>query len=631
MERESNRHKIFGRRAALLGGGQLVLATVLVGRMYYLQVVESAQYQMLADENRINMRLLPPLRGLVLDRFGSELARNRQNYQVVLVPEQANDVNETLDRLAQIVPINDRQRQRVMREVRRRRPFVPITLLENLTWEQFARLNVLLPDLAGVQPEVGETRHYPHGNETAHVVGYVSAVSDKELTGDPLLELPGFRIGKNGIERVFDESLRGKAGSQRVEVNAYGRVIRELARQDGVAGDSVVLSIDAELQESIARRLSEESSAAVVMDVHTGEVLAMVSTPAYDPNAFSMGLTSQAWRELVEHPRAPLTNKAVSGQYPPGSTFKMIVALAGLEAGVVNPEHRVFCNGVTTLGKTKFHCWRNRYGGHGWQNMRQAIAESCDVYFYDLARRLGVERIAAMAERFGLGRQLFVELPGEKPGLVPTPEWKQAVMGTPWQLGETLITGIGQAYLLATPLQLATMTARLGNGGFAVRPRLIRDAGAVGPSEIDEPARAPSIGVSRRNLEFILEAMTDVVHGERGTARAAKLDEDVGARMAGKTGTAQVRRITKAERQSGGKQADDTPWRERHHALFVALAPAEAPRYALALVIEHGQSGGYAATVSKDIMAAVMRRDPSRRPALGRVAASTPPPQGQGI
>ncbi|MBC8241885.1 MAG: penicillin-binding protein 2 [Alphaproteobacteria bacterium] len=631
MDRDGSRQKTFSRRIALLGGGKLGLTALLMGRMYYLQVLESDQYKMLAEENRISMRLLAPPRGLVLDRFGRELASNRQNYRVVLIAEQTKGVAETLDRLSRIIPINAHQRNRVLREVKRKRPFVPIKVAENLTWEQFTRVNVLLPDLPGVQPDVGEGRYYPVGTEAAHIVGYVSSVSEAELTGDPLLELPGFRIGKNGVEKTYDESLRGKAGNSRVEVNAYGRVIRELARQDGQSGDDVVLTIDTELQTKIASRLADESAAAVVMDIHRGEILAMVSAPGFDPNGFNLGMSNKAWQTLVQHPRKPLINKAIAGQYPPGSTFKMIVALAALEAGTAGPDHQVFCNGVVKLGRSKFHCWRHRYGGHGWVDMKQAIAQSCDLYFYDLARHLGVDRIGAMARRFGLGEVFDIELIGEKRGLVPSKDWKLAVTGVPWQLGETLITGIGQAYLLATPLQLAVMTARLANGGMAVMPKISRSrkskadrdgaetatdnaqAGHDGTPATD--AEAKSIGVSAANLKVITDAMSDVVNGARGTARKYKLDGDLDAKMAGKTGTAQVRRISKAERSAGGKLSKETPWRERDHALFTAFAPVGAPRYATAVVVEHGGSGTYAAKLTKDIMTDVLRGDP-----LGRTA-----------
>ncbi len=628
MERESSRHKLFSRRAAFLVGGKLALLGVIGGRMYYLQVLERDQYQMLAEENRINLRLLPPPRGRILDRFGDELAKNRQNFRVVLIPEQTSDVGKTVRRLGEIVEIQDHQLRRIGRDLKRQRRFMPLTLVENLTWEQFASVNVKLPDLPGVQPDVGETRYYPYGDSLAHVVGYVSAVSEQDLTGDPLLELPGFRIGKNGIEKVYDVGLRGKAGNSRVEVNAYGRVIRELQRQDGQPGDDLVLTIDVGLQQAASRRLAGESASAVVMDVHNGEVLAMVSSPSYDPNAFNLGFSAKSWKALVENPRNPLTNKTIAGQYPPGSTFKMLVALAALESGVITPEHRTFCNGSTKLGRHRFHCWKWRYGGHGWTNLYEAIEQSCDIFFYDIAKKVGVEQIAEMARKFGLGERLDIDLVGQRAGLVPNKAWKLATTGVPWQTGETLITGIGQGYLLTTPLQLAVMTARLSNGGFAVQPRLVRDKAAASTGEFAEPPTSPpSLGISSSSLNAVLKGMRMVVHGRHGTARGARLED--GVKMAGKTGTAQVRRITKAERASGVRKAEEKPWEERAHGLFVAYAPADRPRYALSLVIEHGGSGAKAALVARDIMAEVLARDPLRRPAIGRLA-SRPPADGQG-
>lgn len=379
LDRGASRHKLFTRRAAVLGGGKLALASLLVGRMYWLQVVEAEQYQMLAEENRINMRLLAPPRGRILDRYGRELASNRQNYRIVLVPEQTDDVEETLRRLGTLIELSDFQVRRILREVRRNRAFLPINVAENLSWAEFAQVNARQPDLPGVQPDVGSRRYYPFGSSVAHVVGYVSAVSEKELTGDPLLELPGFRTGKSGIEKRFDEDLRGAAGNSRVEVNAYGRVIRELQRNEGRAGSDRTLTLDLDLQREIDARLAGESAACVVMDVHDGEVLALVSTPSFDPNAFNAGLSSAQWQALIGNPRHPLLNKAIAGEFPPGSTFKMVVALAALEAGVIAEDTSFFCNGKMELGDNIFHCWRWRYGGHGRVAMRDGLAESCDV------------------------------------------------------------------------------------------------------------------------------------------------------------------------------------------------------------------------------------------------------------
>ncbi len=610
MRREARRSKSFIRRAVIFAGGQLALFGVLAGRLYYLQVIDADQYKMLAEENRINLVLLPPPRGRVLDRFGVQLAGNRQNYRALLVPEQTGDVGETLSRLGALVPIGDWERRRILREVERKRRFVPITVTENLSWAQFSRINVYSPDLPGIQPDVGETRYYPYGTAFAHVVGYVAPVSEDELGGDPLLELPGFRIGKNGIERVYDLDLRGKAGNSRVEVNAYGRVIRELARRDGEPGDDIVLTIDAGLQQFISNRLGQESAACVVLDVHNGEVLALASTPGFDPNDFNIGLSQSTWRNLMDDDRKPLINKAINGQYPPGSTFKMIVALAGLESGTLSESHRVFCPGFLTLGDRTFHCWKKQ--GHGEMNVTSGIVESCDVFFFDAAQRIGVDRIEAMARRFGFGETLGIELPSEKAGLLPTRAWKEAVYGVPWQRGETLNTGIGQGYVLATPLQLAVMVARLANGGKAVKPTLVRGNSALAGEAGAEAEEPPSLGLTRQALELVQDAMVRVSNSRRGTAFASRV-RHADFPIAGKTGTSQVRRISQIERQQK-RPKEDRPWAERDHALFVAYAPADAPRYAIAVLVEHGGSAARtAAPIARDILLELRRRDPSAR------------------
>ncbi len=618
-DQHKEKGRVFSRRALMLAGGQAALMSALAGRLYYLQVLHADQYAMMADENRINIRLLPPLRGRIIDRFGREVAGNRQNYRVVLIPEQTQSIDATLDALAEFIPEDLIDRERVMKEVKRKRSFVPIPVVDNLTWEQFARINVNSPSLPGIQMDVGSTRHYPYDKMFAHIVGYVGAVSEKDLQNleyDPLLELPEFRIGKSGIEKYYDQALRGSAGLSRVEVNAYGRVIRELTRQEGVAGNDAVLTIDVELQDFAVRRMGKESAAAVVMDIHTGDILAMVSVPSFDPNAFAGGISSAEWKELIENPMRPLGNKAISGQYPPGSTFKMVVALAALEEGVTTPGQRIFCSGHTELGKHRFHCWRR--GGHGWMDMEEAIAQSCDVYFYEIARKVGVDKIAEMAQRFGLGEMLDIDILGERKGLVPTRAWKQAVQGTSWQVGETYNTGIGQGYVLSTPLQLAVMTARLANGGKKVKPRLVRSVageGADGATKPPEnPTEMPDLGVSPRSLRVVLEGMNKVMNGPRGTARAARIEVE-GWEMAGKTGTAQVRRITRKERVEGVRKSDEKPWEERDHALFVGYAPYDDPRYAVSVIVEHGGSGStVAAPIARDLLQEALRLDPLRRP-----------------
>jgi len=609
MYRDSGRYKLFSRRVAILGGGKLALLGLLAGRMYQLQVVESDRYTTLAEENRINLRLLPPPRGRILDRYGRPLAINQENYRVSLVAEQVQDVDAILDALSRIISLGDHERQRILRKVRRRRGFVPVTVRENLQWEDVSRIEVNAPDLPGLSIEVGQSRQYPFAHDFSHVLGYVAAVSEKEVTGDPLLELPGFKIGKNGVERVFDRNLRGKAGNSQVEVNAVGRVIRELSRQEGQPGDDLRLTIDRDLQKLAADRLKKEkSAAAVVMDIHNGDVLVLSSVPGFDPNEFVTGLSSRSWRRLVNDPHTPLINKAISGLYAPGSTFKMVVALAALEANIVRPDNRIFCRGFTQLGNARFHCWKKH--GHGWQDIYDAHKNSCDVYFYDIAKRIGVDRIAAMARKLGLGEKTGVDLPSEKGGVIPTRAWKKALIGTPWQQGETLISGIGQGFILTTPLQLAVMTARLANGGEAVTPRLVRPERIDGK---DDTPKFKKLAISRASLDVIRDGMNQVTNEHGGTAYRARISEK-GMEMSGKTGTAQVWRISKAEREMRVLKNHERPWRKRDHALFVGYAPSDDPRYAVAVVVEHGGGGSkVAAPIARDLLLATQKRDPSNR------------------
>ena len=657
---DQGRSKTLTRRTLLLGGGQAALLGLLGGRLYYLQVQESDRYKMLAEDNRINLRLLAPPRGRIVDRFGVPLAVNQENYRLLLVREQANDLEETLDALGQILPLTEKDRERIRRETSRKRGFVPVTVRDNLSWRQVSRIEVNAPDLPGISIEAGQTRHYPQANMTSQVLGYVSAVSENELTGDPLLELPGFRIGKNGAERAFDLALRGKAGTSQVEVNAVGRIIRELSRQEGDPGRELVLSLDAGLQTFTHQRLmGERAAAAAVLDVETGDVLALASVPSYDPNGFSTGMTARAWRELTSDPLRPLNNRAIGGLYAPGSTFKMIVALAALEAGV-NPSQRVRCRGHVNLGNARFHCWKKH--GHGWMNMRNGIKRSCDVYFYEMSKRAGIDRISAMARRFGLGATVGVDLHGEKAGLIPTRDWKFATFGDPWQVGETLVTSIGQGFVLTTPLQLAVMAARLATGREVV-PRIARGfreeeetesgaddgrlaeaasepAAGPAPAVADEadaageaagdggPAhRFASMGLPEEHLKIVQDAMDSVVNESRGTAFRKRIEED-GWEMAGKTGTSQVRRITMAERLAGVTKNEDLPWHRRDHALFVAFAPVYSPRYACAVVVEHGGGGSKAAApIARDILTETQRRDPSGAGAMPLLAAR---PFGEG-
>ncbi len=628
VHEDQARFKTFSRRALLLGGGQVALLATLIGRMYYLQVVEADRYRTLAEDNRINLRLLAPPRGRIIDRFGTPVADNRQNYRVVVVPEQTPDMARTLEDLGRIVELDEDDLARIAKEARRRRPFVPIIVRDHLNWTQVSRIEVNAPMLPGVSIEMGQTRFYPLGEPMTQILGYVGPVAEHELTGDPLLELPDFRIGKTGAELRFDQELRGSAGTSQVEVNATGRVIRELSRQEGEPGREAVLTIDAGLQNFTHQRLlGERSAAAAVMNIHNGEVLALSSVPSYDPNAFNLGLTGRQWQALVNDPLGPLNNKAIGGTYAPGSTFKMVVALAALEAGI-GPDHKVYCPGFLKLGRARFHCWKRH--GHGWLGMHDGLKRSCDIYFYDLAKQVGIDKISEMAFRLGLGELTGIELPNERGGLIPTRDWKFATIGERWQGGETLVTAIGQGFVLSTPLQLAVMTARLANGGFAVRPTLMRgfrdelvvageagvtpagEALAEAADEVQGPApRFESLGFSEAHLKIIHDAMDAVTNHQRGTAYRSRIEREDWA-MAGKTGTSQVRRISLAERQAGVKKNEELEWRYRDHGLFVGFAPVHRPRYACAVVVEHGGSGSRsAAPIVRDILSETQRRDPS--------------------
>jgi penicillin-binding protein 2 len=615
VPRETQRQKLLTRRAALLAGSQALMISALAGRLYQLQVFEKDHYRVMADENRINLRLLVPPRGRIIDRFGVSLADNRRNYRVVIVPEQTANIEATLDALAGLIEVNDTDRRRVVRDAKRKHAFVPVVVRANLSWQEMAKIEVAIPELPGVSIEQGLLRYYPLGPTAAHILGYVAAVSDKELPGDPLLELPDFRIGKAGIEKSEDLALRGSAGTSQVEVNAYGRVVREIGRVEGQPGQDVVVGLDAALQDAVTKRCAaEQSVSCVVLDAVAGDMLALVSSPSFDPMLFSAGLTQAMWQELSTDPRNPLSNKAIGGLYPPGSTFKPMVALAALEGGAISPETQVTCPGYLELGDATFHCWKK--GGHGTLNLRDAIKNSCDVYFYETARRAGIDRIAAMARRFGFGRALGLDIPGERSGLIPDRDWKLATTGVPWQQGETLNTGIGQGSVLATPLQVATMVARLVTGR-AVAPRLVRPNGTLPAGGDRRPTVFAPIGITPHALLVVIDGMSAVVNEQGGTAYAARITEP-GFAMGGKSGTSQVRHISQYEHEHGARKGDEVPSKERDHALFVGFAPVGAPRYVCAVVVEHGgESGGggsaVAAPIVRDVLIEAQKRDPARK------------------
>ena len=614
---DGERSGLFTRRALLLGGAQAVLLTALAGRLYQLQVVETDRFSTLAEENRVSMRLLPPSRGLIFDRGGAPLAVNRNNFRAMATSDRGRGADILIERLDQILSLGDAEKTRLLRELRRSRNAQPVVVRENLGWEEVARLEFNAPDLPGVFIDLGQSRDYPEGDLMSHIVGYTGRVADEDLAGrdDPVLQLATMRFGKKGVERSLEDDLRGRAGAVQVEVNAVGRVVRELERTEGQPGANALLTIDLDIQRFAAEKMKEhQSGSVVVLDVITGDVIAMVSTPGFDPTTFARGITQGEWRDLLDNPERPLHNKAIAGVYPPGSTYKMVTALAALDAKVIDPWTRLACPGYLELGKIKFHCWLK--GGHGSTNVSEAIAMSCDCFFYEAARRAGIDRVSDMAQRLGFGKVSELGLPGESAANQPTRVWKQEKIGKAWQHGDTFNLGIGQGYMTATPLQLAIMTARLANGGYEVQPNLLL-AKATPREELVPPAprtkpTAPSLRLNPQHLAVVRQGMADVVNAGHGTANALRAKQPEFT-FAGKTGTAQVKRITEREREMGITQAS-LPWHLRHHALFVCYGPVDNPRYACAVIVEHGQAGGATAgPIGRDVLIETMKRDPSRR------------------
>lgn len=600
MNRNGEKSRVVERRTLVVIAFNLLAFAVIVVRLYFLQVKEADKYKMMSDENRISTRFLVPPRGLIFDRNGEIIAKNEQDFQALMVAEQTPDIAETLKTFKQIVPLTEGEEQKIRKDLKNKRRFIPIKLKDNLSWNEVSKILLHAPDLPGVEINEGLSRYYPYADIYAHVLGYVGPVSDKDKKDNPLYMVPGFKIGKSGLERYFDYKLQGKGGTIKLEVNAYGRVMNEIERNSGEEGQSLTLTLDARLQRAAYEAFGEESGAAVVLNVRTGEILALVSTPSFDPNLFTNGISYKHWNALLKNERTPLVNKAVSGQYSPGSTFKVVVALAALEAGVIDLNTRFNCSGGLDVGNIRFHCWR--HSGHGSLNVVEALKHSCDIFFYETAMKLGIDKIHDMAVKLGMGNVLEVGLDNEKAGIIPTKAWKKARFGTSWTQGDAANSGIGQGYVLVTPLQLATMLARVVNGGYAVQPTFIK------PTE-KELSKIKRLDISTKNIEIVKRGMFEVVNGTGGTAGRARFNIN-GAMMGGKTGTTQVRRISMKERSSGILRDEQLPWRLRNHALFIGFTPVDNPRYSVAVIVEHGSSGsGVAAPIASKILQEALQLD----------------------
>jgi penicillin-binding protein 2 len=582
----------FSRRALLIGAGQAALFGVLGWRLRQLQVLDTSGYQLLSEENRLSVQLLAPTRGAIYDRFGVPVAENRENLRVLVMPAFCKDLKGTLDAISRIVPVGDADRDRVLRHARRQSGYIPILVTEGVPWQQFALLNVLSPELHGVRTDKALNRLYSFPREMAHIVGYMGMAAKGEVEEDPVLRLPGFRLGKSGVEKGLDRELRGIAGSIDFEVDAHGRIVRELGVKPSTPGRDVVLTIDRDLQAFAQARIGDQRRASVVaLDTQNGDVLVMASTPTYDPNAISFNVNAKAWAEIANAPDDPLNSRAIRGLYPAGSTFKVVTALAGLEGGVITPDEKIVCSGGMQFGKHFFHCWRV----HGPIALHEAICHSCDTYFYETAKRLGIDKLAVTGRELGLGQAYQCELAGLKEGVMPDTKWKRSALGQPWYPGETISCGIGQGYVQVTALQLAVVSARIASGNV-VMPRFARSptAKAPGPLRIDPV-----------HLQLVRDGMSAVVN-EGGTGARAALTIP-GMLMAGKTGTAQA--------FSHDAKHPPTGWEAEPHSLFIAFAPVGAPRYAMAAIVEHGGWGAQAAApIVHDVMTELLTRDPLARP-----------------
>ncbi len=580
----------FLRRILFLGALQLVLITILLGRMYYLQIFEGSYYHLLAEGNRVATRPLIPLRGQIYDRRGVPLAQNETSFRILLLTDKKDEIEETLETLSNLITFLPEEKEETLRMVRKKRGLDSLIIKDNLTWDEVSAIELHTADLPGISVEVGSIRKYPELLQGAHLLGYVAAPSEKEQEEDPILSIPGLQMGKVGLEKYLDSRLRGIPGHSAFEVNAKRKVVRELHKVSSVPGEDIHITIDSQLQAYAQEVLSaHESAAAVVIDIKNGDILVLVSSPSFDPNLFPQGISHKDWHELRDNPYVPLTNKAVSGLFPPGSTVKLFVALAALQAGIIDQGSTVYCPGYIYVGNHKFHCWRKE--GHGTVNVSHALSESCDVFFYEIAKKVGVDRLAALFHDVGLGTGGLEGFPHSKKGLVPDKKWKEKVKHSKWTVSDTIQMSIGQGYMLTSPLELAVSIARLAGGGKRLIPRL----------EGQGPVIFPDMGYEEKHIEALLADMNATCNTPPGTAFRWRIPI-VGKEMGGKTGTSQVRRITMEQRKAGQTKTTHLPWKYREHGFFVGYAPVHTPRYAIAVIVEHAGGAGLAVQAARDIL-----------------------------
>ena len=616
--------KLISRRMFLLTTAKVVVMVGLVGRLISLQINQANKYKSLSEKNRFREWKLAPERGVIKDFFDQELASNEPLYQVHLVPENTKNLNQLFVRLKGILNITDKKISYLKRIIKKQKPWEPVVVSDNLNWSEFSRINLFLHELNGVEPIVSVARTYPD-NSSAHILGYVSQISAKDLKTKKYLKelsVPGMTVGKTGLERKLDKEIIGKVGFQRYEVNAYGKRVKEIQINEGQAGKSFKTTLDYEVQKYTNELLKNKAAAVCVMDIYNGDIVSLVSAPTFEPNEFVHGLDQKYWNSLIKDGKKPLTNKAMSGLYPPGSTIKTLVALCALENGIIKTTDTFRCKGKIELHGEKFHCWEKK--GHGIVNLRKGIQRSCDVYFYEVARKLGVDRLSKTAKKFGLGKKVLSDFTEEKAGIVPNTKWKKKFIGQNWYIGETLHSGIGQGYFQSTPIQLCLMTAQIANGGYEIKPRIIFGKNNSNLKDYikyknENPNESISLDLlikkfnlkplfeNQKNINIVKDAMFSSSNEPGGTSYRHRMDNPKFT-FAGKTGSSQIKKFTEAQRESEVKQVD-LNYKDRDHALFIAFAPYKDPKYAISVVVEHGGSGGSAAApIAKKIIKKVIER-----------------------
>jgi len=623
-----NKSKLISRRMFILSTLKIAIFISIICRLFYLQISENIKYRSLSDKNRLREWKTIPQRGIIEDYFGNKIARNTQIFQLHMIPEDVPNLEELFFRLSKIIDFNERRKNNLIKRLKKRKPWEPIIISSNLSWAEFSRLNLFLHEIQGIKPVVAVSRKYLDDGSSSHVIGYVSDTSIKDLENSEFLReinVPGLKTGKNGLEKSFNEQMIGQPGLQRFEVNAYGKRIKELKFVEGTPGINFRTTLDQEIQIFSSELIKEDSGSVCVMDIYTGDVVTMVSSPTFDPNKFVHGINQKDWDGLIQNKMKPLINKSLAGLYPPGSTIKPIVALSALENDVVSTKKLVECKGKMELYGQTYHCWKEK--GHGFMNMRSAIKQSCDIYFYEISRRLGIDRLSVTAKEFGLGKKVLESFGEEKIGTVPNTKWKLKNIGRGWVLGETLISGIGQGYFQTTPIQLCLMMAQLANGGYEIKPRIIDDRYIL-QAKIDawreefslkgkDSFSLASSGLkklyrNKENIKFVLDALYGATNEPMGTSYRSRFTKS-GYIYAGKTGTSQIRTITAEERELKLKNKDK-PYELRDHALFIAFAPYKNPRYAISVVIEHGGTGSSAAApIAKKVIKKVLERHELRK------------------